>query len=154
MDTSTYVAVAAAIGAALLFAYTNGFHDAANAIATSVSTRALKPRPALAMAAIGNFIGAHLGAKVATTVAEGLVELPEGMNACYRAAGVLGAITWNFITWWFGWPTSSSHSLFGGIVGADPARRRRRAVGRPAHQGPAADAHLAGGRLRASASRS
>ena len=119
MDTSTYVAVAAAIGAALLFAYTNGFHDAANAIATSVSTRALRPRPALAMAAIGNFVGAHLGAKVAATVAKGLVELPEGMNSLLIVlAGVLGAITGNVITWWFGWPTSSSHSLFGGIVGA------------------------------------
>jgi len=119
LDTSTYVAVAAAIGAALLFAYTNGFHDAANAIATSVSTRALRPRPALAMAAIGNFVGAHLGTKVATTVARGLVELPEGMNSLLIVlAGVLGAITWNFITWWFGWPTSSSHSLFGGVVGA------------------------------------
>lgn len=119
MDTSTYVAVAAVIGAALLFAYTNGFHDAANAIATSVSTRALKPRPALAMAAVGNFIGAHLGGKVAATVAQGLIELPEGLNSLLIVlAGVLGAITWNFITWWFGWPTSSSHSLFGGMVGA------------------------------------
>jgi PiT family inorganic phosphate transporter len=107
------------IAAALLFAYTNGFHDAANAIATSVSTRALRPRTALAMAAIGNFVGAHLGAKVASTVAQGLVQLPEGMNSLLIVlAGVLGAIAWNFITWWFGWPTSSSHSLFGGVVGA------------------------------------
>ncbi|HEY8453034.1 MAG: inorganic phosphate transporter [Micromonosporaceae bacterium] len=119
MDTSTYIAVAAVISAALLFAYTNGFHDAANAIATSVSTRALRPRPALAMAAIGNFIGAHLGAKVAATVAAGLVELEASMNSLMIVlAGVIGAIGWNFITWWFGWPTSSSHSLFGGVVGA------------------------------------
>lgn len=119
MDAGTYAAVTAAIAAALLFAYTNGFHDAANAIATSVSTRALRPRPALAMAAVGNFIGAHLGGNVASTVAKGLVELPDGMTGLLIVfAGVLGAITWNFVTWWFGWPTSSSHSLFGGVVGA------------------------------------
>jgi PiT family inorganic phosphate transporter len=119
VDTGTYIAVAAAIAAALIFAYTNGFHDAANAIATSISTRALRPRPALLMAAIGNFVGAHLGGKVAATVAKGLVELPAGMNGLLIvSAGVLGATTWNFITWWFGWPTSSSHSLFGGVVGA------------------------------------
>lgn len=119
MDASIYAAVTAVIIAALLFAYTNGFHDAANAIATSISTRALRPRPALAMAAIGNFVGAHLGAKVASTVALGLVELPTGTNSLMIVlAGVLGAIAWNFITWWFGWPTSSSHSLFGGVVGA------------------------------------
>ncbi|THV43039.1 inorganic phosphate transporter [Glycomyces buryatensis] len=113
------IAVIAAIAAALLFAYTNGFHDSANAIATSISTRALKPRTALAMAAIGNFIGAHLGGAVASTVADGLVDLPVGMTGLTIVlAGVIGAIGWNYIAWWFGWPISASHSLLGGIAGA------------------------------------
>ena len=113
------VAVLAVIVIALAFDYTNGFHDAANAIATSVSTRALTPRVALAMAAIGNFIGAHLGEKVASTVGSGLVTLPTGVaSLAVVFAGVAGAITWNLITWWFGLPSSSSHALFGGLVGA------------------------------------
>jgi inorganic phosphate transporter, PiT family len=113
------VAVLAVILVALAFDYTNGFHDAANAIATSVSTRALTPRVALAMAAVGNFIGAHLGEKVAATVGSGLVTLPTGVSSLSVVfAGVLGAITWNLITWWFGLPSSSSHALFGGLVGA------------------------------------
>jgi PiT family inorganic phosphate transporter len=113
------VAVLAVILVALAFDYTNGFHDAANAIATSVSTRALTPRAALAMAAIGNFIGAHLGEKVAATVGSGLVTLPTGVSSLSVVfAGVIGAIAWNLITWWFGLPSSSSHALFGGLVGA------------------------------------
>ena len=113
------IAVVAVILVALAFDYTNGFHDAANAIATSVSTRALTPRVALAMAAIGNFVGAHLGEKVASTVGSGLVTLPTGVSSLSVVfAGVVGAITWNLITWWFGLPSSSSHALFGGLVGA------------------------------------
>lgn len=113
------IAVVVAVAAALLFAYTNGFHDSANAIATSISTRALKPRTALAMAAIGNFIGAHLGAAVAKTVADGLVDLPVSMTGLVIViAGVLGSIGWNYIAWWFGWPISASHSLLGGVAGA------------------------------------
>jgi PiT family inorganic phosphate transporter len=113
------IAVLAVILVALAFDYTNGFHDAANAIATSVSTRALTPRVALAMAAVGNFIGAHLGAKVAKTVGDGLVTLPPGLTSLGIVfAGVLGAIAWNLITWYFGLPSSSSHALFGGLVGA------------------------------------
>src|SRR3712207_5568018 len=100
----------------MAFDYTNGFHDAANAIATSVSTRALTPRIALGMAAIGNFIGAHLGAKVAKTVGDGLVDLPTTVGSLGVVfAGVVGAITWNLITWYFGLPSSSSHALFGGL---------------------------------------
>lgn len=119
---SVFIAVSVCIAAALLFGYTNGFHDSANAIATSISTRALKPRVALGMAAIGNFIGAHLGGKVAATVAHGLVELPNGIDGILIViAGLCGAITWNFTTWYFGLPTSSSHSLFGGMVGATMA---------------------------------
>jgi PiT family inorganic phosphate transporter len=113
------VATLAVILAAMAFDYTNGFHDAANAIATSVSTRALTPRIALGMAAIGNFIGTHLGAGVAATVGEGLVKLPPGVASLGVVfAGVLGAIAWNLITWYFGLPSSSSHALFGGLVGA------------------------------------
>ncbi|GAA4726753.1 inorganic phosphate transporter [Phytohabitans rumicis] len=112
-------AVIAVILIAMAFDYTNGFHDAANAIATSVSTRALTPRVALAMAAVGNFIGAHFGADVAKTVGSGLVELPTGQASLGVVfAGVLGAIVWNLITWYFGLPSSSSHALIGGLVGA------------------------------------
>ncbi len=113
------IAVIAVIVVAMVFDYTNGFHDAANAIATSVSTRALTPRAALLIAAIGNFIGAHFGAKVATTVGGGLVTLPTGLASLGVVfAGVLGAIAWNLLTWYFGIPSSSSHALFGGLVGA------------------------------------
>jgi inorganic phosphate transporter, PiT family len=109
----------AVIFAAMIFDYTNGFHDAANAIATSVSTRALTPRVALVMAAVGNFVGAHFGAKVASTVGSGLVDLPTGLASLGVVfAGVLGAIGWNLLTWYFGIPSSSSHALFGGLVGA------------------------------------
>lgn len=113
------IAVFAVIAVAMLFDYTNGFHDAANAIATSVSTRALTPRVALAMAAVGNFVGAHFGAGVAKTVGSGLVELPTGVASLGIVfAGVVGAVTWNLITWYFGLPSSSSHALIGGLVGA------------------------------------
>ncbi|HEY0700561.1 MAG TPA: inorganic phosphate transporter [Micromonospora sp.] len=113
------IAVLAVIIAAMAFDYTNGFHDAANAIATSVSTRALTPRVALALAAVGNFIGAHFGAGVAKTVGDGLVTLPTGVPSLGVVfAGVIGAIAWNLITWYFGLPSSSSHALFGGLVGA------------------------------------
>ena len=113
------VAVLAVIAVAMVFDYTNGFHDAANAIATSVSTRALTPRAALLLAAIGNFIGTHLGGKVAATVGSGLIVPPRtvsGLGLIF--AGVLGAIAWNLITWYFGLPSSSSHALIGGLVGA------------------------------------
>jgi PiT family inorganic phosphate transporter len=113
------IAVLAVIVIALAFDYTNGFHDAANAIATSVSTRALTPGVALLMAAIGNFIGAHFGEKVAKTVGAGLVDLPTGAGSLGVVfAGVAGAIIWNLITWYFGLPSSSSHALIGGLVGA------------------------------------
>ncbi|MEV7227682.1 MULTISPECIES: inorganic phosphate transporter [Polymorphospora] len=113
------IAVLAVILVALVFDYTNGFHDAANAIATSISTRALTPGVALGMAAIGNFIGAHFGAEVAKTVGSGLVNLPTGKaSLAIVFAGVVGAITWNLITWYFGLPSSSSHALIGGVVGA------------------------------------
>ncbi|MGH8792325.1 MAG: inorganic phosphate transporter [Stackebrandtia sp.] len=118
MDTAL-LGVLLVIAAALLFAYTNGFHDAANAIATSISTRALTPRIALGMAAVGNLVGAYLGVKVAETVGKGLVDLPTGAASLgIVLAGVVGGIIWNFITWYYGLPSSSSHALFGGLIGA------------------------------------
>jgi PiT family inorganic phosphate transporter len=111
--------VIAVIVIALVFDYTNGFHDAANAIATSVSTRALTPRFALLMAAVMNFVGAFLGQEVANTVAD--VITPEGDSThglTIVAAGLTGAIAWNVTTWYFGLPSSSSHALIGGLVGA------------------------------------
>ncbi|HEV7931610.1 MAG TPA: anion permease [Actinomadura sp.] len=106
------------VAIALVFDYTNGFHDAANAIATSVSTRALTPRAALILAAVMNLLGAFLGTEVAKTVSE-VITPPTGLHGlAVVGAGVLGAITWNLITWYFGLPSSSSHALIGGAVGA------------------------------------
>ncbi|MGH8839136.1 MAG: inorganic phosphate transporter [Jiangellaceae bacterium] len=113
------VLMVAVIVVALSFDYTNGFHDAANAIATSVSTRALTPRAALIMAALMNLLGAFLGTGVAQTVGSGIVELPEATASLVVVlAALLGAISWNLITWWFGLPSSSSHALIGGLIGA------------------------------------
>src|SRR5215207_6513846 len=110
--------IIAVVVVALVFDYTNGFHDAANAIATSVSTGALKPRVALAMAAVMNFIGAFLGQKVAQTVSEVISPGTGSHGLVIVMAGLLGAITWNLITWYFGLPSSSSQALIGGLVGA------------------------------------
>lgn len=107
------------LAVALLFNYTNGFHDAANAIATSVSTRALTPRVALLMAAVMNLAGAFLGTEVAATVGKGIIQPPEGKHGLLIVfAALVGAIVWNLITWYFGLPSSSSHALIGGMVGA------------------------------------
>jgi PiT family inorganic phosphate transporter len=113
------VGIIVVIITAMGFNYTNGFHDAANAIATSVSTRALTPRVALAMAAVFNLLGSFLGAKVAKTVGSGIIELPEGKSSLVVVfAALAGAIAWNLLTWYFGLPSSSSHALIGGLVGA------------------------------------
>jgi PiT family inorganic phosphate transporter len=112
-------AVIAVIVVALVFDYTNGFHDAANAIATSVSTRALTPRAALLMAAVMNLLGAFLGTNIASTVGSGIIDAPLGYHGLVVVfSAVIGAITWNLITWYFGMPSSSSHALIGGLVGA------------------------------------
>lgn len=116
MDTFALVVT---IGVALFFTYTNGFHDSANAIATAVSTRALTPRAALGMAAVMNLAGAFLGSGVAETVSEGLIDTPHGQSGMgILFAALVGAIVWNLVTWYFGLPSSSSHALFGGMVGA------------------------------------
>jgi PiT family inorganic phosphate transporter len=112
---ATVVVIVVALG----FDYTNGFHDAANAIATSVSTRALAPRTALLMAAVMNLIGAFLSTAVATTVGSGIIDAPVGIPGLVVVlCALIGAIVWNLITWYFGMPSSSSHALIGGLVGA------------------------------------
>jgi len=104
---------------ALSFDFTNGFHDAANAIATSVSTRALTPRIALGMAAVFNLIGAFLGTGVAETIGSGIVDVGTGVNGmAVVLAALLGAIAWNLVTWRLGLPSSSSHALIGALAGA------------------------------------
>lgn len=110
--------IIAVVVVALVFDYTNGFHDAANAIATSVSTRALTPRVALAMAAVMNFVGAFLGQKVAHTVSDTIDPGVGAHGLVIVMAGLIGAITWNLVTWYYGLPSSSSHALIGGLVGS------------------------------------
>ena len=104
---------------AVLFDYINGFHDTANSIATSVSTRALKPEHAILMSATANFVGALTGTAVAVTISSGLAVTPEGAaGQVVVAAALIGAIIWNLITWRLGIPSSSSHALIGGLLGA------------------------------------
>jgi inorganic phosphate transporter, PiT family len=102
---------------ALGFDFTNGFHDTANAVATSVSTRALSPRAAVSIAAVANLLGAFFTVAVAKTIATGIID---GHLATMQTllAALLGAIAWNLATWWLGLPSSSSHALIGGLVGA------------------------------------
>jgi phosphate/sulfate permease len=113
------VALVVIIIVALGFDYTNGFHDAANAIATSVSTRALSPRAALALAAVANVLGALLATGVAKTVGSGIIASPHGgAGLLIVFAALIGAIAWNLLTWYLGLPSSSSHALIGGLIGA------------------------------------
>jgi inorganic phosphate transporter, PiT family len=105
------------IGTALAFDFTNGFHDTANAVAPAISTRAMPPRVAVTLAAILNFVGAFLSLSVAATIATGIVN-PEDVTTPIVFAGLIGAIAWNLTTWFFGLPSSSSHALIGGVVGA------------------------------------
>src|SRR5437588_9416669 len=115
------------IATALAFDFTNGFHDTANVVATSISTRAIAPRPAVAMAAVLNFVGAFLSLKVAATVGKGFVDT-DAITTTVVFAGLVGAIGWNLITWYFGLPSSSSHALIGGLVGAVIAAQGTAAV--------------------------
>jgi inorganic phosphate transporter, PiT family len=107
----------AVLGLAIAFDYINGFHDTANAIATSVTTRALKPGWAIAMSATANFTGALIGTEVAKTVGSGLIDTNVESQTVIAAA-LVGAITWNLLTWRLGIPSSSSHALIGGLLGA------------------------------------
>src|SRR5919109_1310594 len=117
MDDFTLVSV---VAVALFFDFTNGFHDTANSIATSVSTRALSPRAAVLSAAVLNFFGAFVSFEVAATIAKGIVD-QEVITLEIVLAGLVGAITWNLITWYLGLPSSSSHALIGGMVGSAAA---------------------------------
>jgi inorganic phosphate transporter, PiT family len=105
------------VATALAFDFTNGFHDTANAVATSISTRAMSPRFAVTLAAALNFAGAFISLAVAATVAQGIVE-SEAVTTTVVFAGLIGAIAWNLATWYYGLPSSSSHALIGGVVGA------------------------------------
>lgn len=102
---------------ALAFDFTNGFHDTANAMATSIATRALKPRPAVALSAVLNLAGAFISLKVATTISQGIVD-SSLITLDALLAGLIGAIAWNLVTWYLGLPSSSTHALIGGLVGA------------------------------------
>jgi inorganic phosphate transporter, PiT family len=111
------VIVVVVVATALAFDFTNGFHDTANVVATSISTRAMAPRLAIGYAAILNFAGAFISLEVAATIANDVVD-PSSVGLLAVFAGLVGAIAWNLITWYFGLPSSSSHALIGGMVGA------------------------------------
>ena len=115
------------VATALAFDFTNGFHDTANAVATSISTRAMPPKMAVSLAAILNFVGAFLSLEVAATVAGGIVNA-DLVTPTIVFAGLIGAIWWNLLTWYFGLPSSSSHALIGGVVGAAFAAQGAEAV--------------------------
>src|SRR5881296_3964549 len=112
-DVLLVVVVVVALG----FDFTNGFHDTANAVATSVSTRALSPRTAVFVAAVANLAGAFVTTAVAKTVGKGIIDTGLATEKTVLAA-LLGAIAWNLFTWWLGLPSSSSHALIGGLIGA------------------------------------
>jgi PiT family inorganic phosphate transporter len=105
------------VAAALAFDFTNGFHDTANVVASAISTRALAPRTAITLASVLNFVGAFISLKVAATVATGIVNAGQ-VTETIAFAGLTGAIAWNLLTWAYGLPSSSSHALIGGVVGA------------------------------------
>ncbi|HEY7506581.1 MAG TPA: inorganic phosphate transporter, partial [Nitrososphaera sp.] len=118
MSESVIIVVYGAIAAALFFDFVNGFHDAANSIATVVGTRVLRPLQAVSIAAVANFAGPFiLGTAVAATVGKGIIQ-PEFSTVYVILAGLVGGIVWDLITWWFGLPSSSSHALIGGLVGS------------------------------------
>ncbi len=117
--STAYLLVIVIIVIALVFDYTNGFHDAANAIATTVATKAVRAKTALAIAAVGNLTGAFLSEGVAKTVGKGIIDVESSNSGLVVVmAALLGAISWNLLTWWLGLPSSSSHALIGGLVGA------------------------------------
>lgn len=119
MDPVTLIVVVLVIATALVFDFTNGFHDTANAMATSIATGALKPKTAVMAAGTLNLIGAFLSTEVAKTISGGIInEQQVTIEAGFIFAGLVGAILWNLITWLVGLPSSSSHALFGGLVGA------------------------------------
>jgi PiT family inorganic phosphate transporter len=116
MDSALLILILV-VALALVFDYVNGFHDTANAVATVVSTGVLPGRTAVFLAAVCNFVGAFLSTKVAATIAEGVTD-PASLTQAVVAATLVGAIAWDLITWYYGIPSSSSHALIGGLVGA------------------------------------
>lgn len=121
METATLITAVLVIALALFFDFTNGFHDTANAMATPIATGALKPRTAVLLAAVLNLVGAFLSTEVAKTISGGMIREDEISASVFPAvilAGLIGAITWNMLTWLLGLPSSSSHALFGGLIGA------------------------------------
>lgn len=117
MPDAVLIMLILVIAAALIFDYVNGFHDTANAIATCVSTRALSVKWAIGMAAVLNFVGAMISTKVAATIGKGIVDA-NNVTQMVVLAGVTGAIIWDLITWYYGLPSSSSHAIIGGLMGA------------------------------------
>ncbi|SHF46646.1 inorganic phosphate transporter [Streptoalloteichus hindustanus] len=115
MEASLLVVVV--VATALIFDFTNGFHDTANAMASSIATGALKPRTAVALSAVLNLVGAFLSVEVAKTISGGLVD-DARITPAVVFGGLVGAIVWNLVTWFVGLPSSSSHALFGGLIGA------------------------------------
>ena len=111
------VLILAVIFVALVFEFVNGFHDTANAIATSVATKVMTPRQAIMLSSVCNLIGAMVGTAVATTVGKGLIDV-NAVTLVTLLAALTGAIIWNLVTWWVGLPSSSSHALIGGLCGA------------------------------------
>ncbi|WP_347978639.1 inorganic phosphate transporter [Microbacterium sp. ProA8] len=121
METATLITVVLVIVLALFFDFTNGFHDTANAMATPIATGALKPKTAVLLAAALNLVGAFLSTEVAKTISGGIIyedQISESVFPAVILAGLIGAITWNMLTWLLGLPSSSSHALFGGLIGA------------------------------------
>jgi PiT family inorganic phosphate transporter len=114
---SSDVILVIVVGTALAFDFTNGFHDTANVVATSISTGAARPQVAIGIASLLNFVGAFISISVAATVANDVVDAAV-ITPTIVFAGLIGAIAWNLITWWFGLPSSSSHALIGGVVGS------------------------------------
>jgi PiT family inorganic phosphate transporter len=117
---SSDVILVIVVGTALAFDFTNGFHDTANVVATSISTRAARPSVAIAYASLLNFVGAFISISVAATVANDVVD-PAVITPTVVFAGLIGAIAWNLVTWYLGLPSSSSHALIGGVVGSSVA---------------------------------
>jgi PiT family inorganic phosphate transporter len=117
MPDASLILLVLVIAAALIFDYVNGFHDTANAIATSVSTRALSVKSAIILASTLNFVGAMVSTKVATTIGKGIVD-PANITQMVVLAGIVGAIIWDIVTWYYGLPSSSSHAIVGGLIGA------------------------------------
>ena len=119
MDLTLIVVLVIAL--ALFFDFTNGFHDTANAMATPIATGALRPKVAVTLAAILNLVGAFLSTEVAKTISGGIINEGDGgvlITPQLIFAGLIGAIVWNMVTWLLGLPSSSSHALFGGLIGA------------------------------------